>query len=105
MIRVNVRLQSSRGILVYGEIIQKDTILESNRTEIKLPRNGNFNAKKIHKIQFSLQKLSSVTKGMEHLMIFTQIIYSEIDMCQCRMKDILNIFQKGSVFGLDDYQF
>jgi len=42
---------------------------------------------------------------MEHLMIFTQIIYSEIDMCQCRMKDILNIFQKGSVFGLDDYQF
>jgi len=54
MIRVNVRLQSSRGILVYGEIIQKDTILESNRTEIKLPRNGNFNAKKIHKIQFSL---------------------------------------------------
>jgi len=30
MIRVNVPLQSSRGILVYGEITQMHTILESN---------------------------------------------------------------------------
>jgi len=49
--RVNNPLQSSRGIFVYGEIIQMHTILESNCTVMKLPKfygeNGNFMAKKI----------------------------------------------------------
>jgi len=43
--------------------------------------------------------------GWRHLVIFTQIIHSQIDTRQRRTKDILSIFQKGSVFGLDDYQF
>jgi len=54
MIRVNVPLQSSRAIFVYGEIIRMHTILESKCTVIKLPLNRNFKAKKINNIQFSL---------------------------------------------------
>jgi len=54
MIRVNVPLQSSRAIFVYGAIIQMHTILESKCTVIKLPLNRNFKAKKINNIQFSL---------------------------------------------------
>jgi len=46
MILVNVPLQSSKSNLVTGEIIQMHTILESNCTAIKLPRNRNFKAKK-----------------------------------------------------------
>jgi len=65
MIRVNVPLQSSRGIFVCGEIVQMHTILESNRTVIKVPRNGNFKKIKIYRMQFTLQKLSSATNGME----------------------------------------
>jgi len=48
MIRVNVQLQISRGIFVYGEIIQMHTTHESKYTVIKLPRNGNTKAKKKH---------------------------------------------------------
>jgi len=44
-LRVNVTLQISRCICVNGEIIQMRTILESNYTVIKLPRNGNSKAK------------------------------------------------------------
>ena len=36
-------------------------------TVMKLPRDGKCMAKKIYKIQFSFQKLSSATKGMEAL--------------------------------------
>jgi len=43
------------------------TILDSNCTIIKLRHNGNFKVKKINKVQFSLWKLSSATKGMEPL--------------------------------------
>jgi len=39
------------------------------------------------------------------LIIFTQINHSSIDARQRRTKDILNIFQKRSVFGLGDHQF
>ena len=54
MIRVNVSLQISRCIFVYGEIIQMHTIHENNYALIKLPRNGNSKAKKFNKknIQF-----------------------------------------------------
>jgi len=41
MIRVNVPLEISRGIFVYGEITEMHTIHESNYTAIKLPHNGN----------------------------------------------------------------
>jgi len=41
--------------------------------------------------------------GWMHLIIFAQINHSEIDTRQRRTKDILNIFQKGSVFGLGDF--
>jgi len=58
MIRVNVPLQISRGIFIYGEIIQMHTVHESNYTVIRLPRNGNCKAKKI---------LSSTTNGMDPL--------------------------------------
>jgi len=51
MILANVPLQSSRGIFVYGEIIQMHTILESNCAVIKLPRNRNVKAKKQNTIQ------------------------------------------------------
>jgi len=47
----NVPLQISRGIFVYGEIMQTHTIDVSNETVIKLPRNGNNKAKK-NLIQF-----------------------------------------------------
>jgi len=40
--------------------------------------------------------------GWMHL-IFTQINHSHIDTRQRWTKDILNIFQKGSIFGLDDF--
>jgi len=38
MIRVNIPLQISRGMFVYGETIQMHTILESNYTVVKLPQ-------------------------------------------------------------------
>jgi len=43
--------------------------------------------------------------ALKCMMIFTQIIDVSIDTRQWRIKDILNIFQKGSIFGLDDYLF
>jgi len=46
MIRVNIPLQISRDIFVYGEIIPMHTIHESSYTVTKLPRNGNSKAKK-----------------------------------------------------------
>jgi len=43
--------------------------------------------------------------GWMHLIIFTQIVHLQTDtFSQRRKKDILNIFQKALVFGLD-YQF
>jgi len=45
MIRVNISLQISRCIFVNGEILQMHTIHDSNYTVIKLPRNGNSEAK------------------------------------------------------------
>jgi len=43
--------------------------------------------------------------GWMLLMIFTQIIHSQIDtISERRKKEILNILQKVSVFGLHDYQ-
>jgi len=35
-------------------------------------------------------------------MIFTHVIHPQIDTSQHRMKDILNLFNKGLDFGLDD---
>jgi len=46
MIYVKVPLQISRGIFVYGEIIQMHTIHKSNYAVIKQPRNGYSKAKK-----------------------------------------------------------
>jgi len=54
MIYVKVPSQISRGIFVYGEIIQMHTIRKRNYTVVKQPRNGNSKAKKITKKQFSL---------------------------------------------------
>jgi len=71
MIRLNVPLQSSRGILVYGEIIQTHTIRESNCTVIKLPRNGNFEAKiKLAKYNSVYRSYQEQLKRWKHLMIF-----------------------------------
>ena len=36
-------------------------------------------------------------------MIFAYIIHAYVDTRQRRTKDIFNIFQKGSVFGIDAY--
>ena len=55
MIRVKVPLQISRGIFLYGEIIQMHTLHESNHTGIKLPRNDNSKEKKIKKNQKTIQ--------------------------------------------------
>ena len=55
---------------VYGGIIQRHTVLESNCKVIKLPRNGNLGRNKMNKIQFSLQKLSCATKRLKSLDIF-----------------------------------
>jgi len=54
MIHVNVPLQISKGIFVYGEVIKMYTIREGNYTVIKLSRNWNSKSKKINKrtIQF-----------------------------------------------------
>jgi len=71
MIRGKVPLQSSRGIFVYGEIIQKHTILESNCTSIKLPRNGNFKAKILTKYNSVYKSCQAQLKGWKYLMIFT----------------------------------
>jgi len=46
MVRVKVQLQISRGIFVYGEIVQMHAIRESGYTVIKQPRNGNSKEKK-----------------------------------------------------------
>jgi len=54
MIRVNVPLQISRGILVYGETTQMHEIRERNCIVIKLPHNATSKAKEIKKsIQFT----------------------------------------------------
>jgi len=79
MMRENVPLQSSRGIFVYGEIMQMHTILDSNGTEAKLPRNGNFKAKKLTKCNSVYKSYQVQLKGWKHLMIFTHIIHSYID--------------------------
>jgi len=44
---VNVPLQITRGIFIYGEIIQMHTIHEGNYAVISQPRNGNSKAKKL----------------------------------------------------------
>ena len=54
MIRMNIPLQISTGIFVYGKIIEMHTILESNYTVIKLQSNGNSKVKNINKKQFNL---------------------------------------------------
>jgi len=41
--------------------------------------------------------------GWKHS-IYTQIIHSYIDVRQQKTKNILNIFQEGSVFIFDDFQ-
>jgi len=41
--------------------------------------------------------------GWMHLIIFTHINNSQIDARQRGTKDVLHIFQKGSVFGLKDF--
>jgi len=46
MIRVNIPLQFSRDIFVYGEIIQMHTNHESSYTGLKLSRNENSQANK-----------------------------------------------------------
>jgi len=66
MIHVNVPLQISNVIFVYGDIIKMHTIRKGNYTVIKWPRNGNSRAKKINTKQFRLWKLSN-TNGMEAL--------------------------------------
>jgi len=77
MIRVNIPLlQSSRDILVYGEIIQMHTILKSNCAVIKLAHNGNFKAKKLIKCNSVYGSYQAQLKRWKHLMIFTQIIHS-----------------------------
>jgi len=53
----------------------------------------------------SVYGIKAQPKGWKHWMIFTQTIYSQIDTWQRRTKDVLNINQKASGFGLDDYQF
>jgi len=55
MIRVNVSLQISRSIFVYGEVIQMHTIHESNYTATKLPRKRNRKAKKINHCFFVIK--------------------------------------------------
>jgi len=81
------------------------TFNENNHTVIKLPRSGNSKAKNNNKKQFSIWKFSSTTNGMNALDNF----YTDhpfVDYYkQPRTKDILSVFQKGSVFGLDDYQY
>jgi len=37
------------------------------------------------------------------LRCYTYIIHAYVDTSQQSIKDIFNIFQKGSLFGLDDY--
>ena len=80
------------------------TIQESNYRVIKLPCNSSSKVKKIN-IHFSLQKFQVQPMGWMHLIIFIQIIHLSTDTRQCRTKEILNIFLKGSVFRLHDYQF
>jgi len=63
--------------------------------------------KKFTKKQFSLYKLSNTTNGMDAVdnFLHRSPIRRLIQTTQRRTTDILSIFQKGSVFGLDDYQF
>ena len=106
MIRVNIPLQISRGICVYGEIMQMHTIHESNHTVMKLPRNENSKEKKYQQKNNSVcRSYQAQLTGWMRLVIFTQTIHSYIDTRQRRTKEILNIFQTEPVFGLDDYQF
>jgi len=105
MIHVNVSPQISRDVFAYGEIIQMPTTYESYYTVIKLPRNGNRKAKKINKKYNSVYRsYQAQLMGWIHMTLFTQIIHSQIDTRKSRTKDILNFFQKGSVFGLHEYQ-
>jgi len=73
IVRVNVPLQTSRGIFVYGEIIKMHTIHESNYTVIKLPRNGNSEGK-INKNNSVHKSYQAQLMGWMHL-IFTQIMH------------------------------
>jgi len=61
----------------------------------------------INKKQFNLgyRSYQAQLMGWMQLRIFTQINHSQIHTRQRRKKDILNIFQNGTAFGLDDYQF
>jgi len=105
MIHVNDPLQISRGIFVWGEIIKMHTIHQRKYTVMKLPRNVNSKAKKINKKTIQFETTSSTSNGMNALYDFSQIIHSQIDTRHWKTHDILNTIKKGSVFGLDDYQF
>jgi len=63
-------------MFVYGEIVQMHTILESNCSVIKLPRNGNFKAKKFNNFNSVYRGYQAQLKEWKHLMTFTQIIHS-----------------------------
>jgi len=97
MKRINVPLQISRGIFVYGEIIQMHTIHETNYRVIKHSRNGNRKRKNWYEtVDWSYQ---AQLMRLMHLTIFTQIIHLLIETINQRSKkDILNMFEKASVF-------
>jgi len=61
---------------VHGEIIQMNTIHESNYTATKQPRNGNKSAKKLTKNSSVYRSRQARLMGWMYLMIFTQIIHS-----------------------------
>jgi len=103
MIRVNVQLQISRGYFVFGEIIQMHTIHESNYTVINQPRNGSGKVEIINKSNSVYRSYQAQVMRRRHSMIFAYIIHAYVDTSQRSIKDIFNIFQKGSLFGLDYY--
>ena len=88
---------------VYGEIIQIHTIHESNYTVINQPRNGSGKVKIINKSNSVYRSYQAQVMRRRHSMIFAYIIHAYVDTSQRSIKDIFNIFQKGSLFGLDDY--
>ena len=98
--RVIALIQISNGNFVFAEIIQMHTIHESNCTVIKQPRNGSNKAKNLTKHNSVYTGYQSQLTGWMHVLIFIQTSHSYIDVRQPKTKDILNIFQKGWVYGL-----
>ena len=76
------------------------TIHESNYTVIKTTTQWQESGEKDLIKNYQAQLV-----GWMHLMIFTHIKHSQTDARQRRTKNIFNIFQKGSFFGLDDCKF